>query len=124
MEEPDSPYNVGLAHNCEETTVADNSALYGIIGAMGLVVAGSGAYIAKQHGAFDSPTTTAAVTVPAPAPAPAPETAPAPTPPSGGVNSADQPVDEEYEATKKLSNTEDAIAGMIKAKTKKMAGKK
>jgi tetratricopeptide (TPR) repeat protein len=57
--------------------VADNSALYGIIGALGVVVVGGGAYIAKQHGAFDSVPTTAAVSTPAPVPAPAP---PPPTP--------------------------------------------
>ena len=56
--------------------MADNSALYGIIGALGVVVVGGGAYIAKQHGAFDSATTTAAVTAPAPPPPP-----PAPKPP-------------------------------------------
>jgi tetratricopeptide (TPR) repeat protein len=60
--------------------VADNSALYGIIGALGVVVVGGGAYIAKQHGAFDSATTTAAVTAPAPAPTPPPPP-PAPKPP-------------------------------------------
>ena len=62
--------------------MADNSALYGIIGALGLVVVGGGAYIAKQHGAFDSPMTTAAAIAPAPAPAPAPAAPPAaPKPP-------------------------------------------
>ena len=50
--------------------MANNSALYGVIGALGVVVVGGGAYIAKQHGAFDPATTTAAVTAPAPAPAP------------------------------------------------------
>ena len=60
--------------------MADNSALYGIIGALGVVVVGGGAYIAKQHGAFDSATTTAAVTAPAPAPTPPPPP-PAPKPP-------------------------------------------
>jgi len=63
--------------------VADNSVLYGIIGALGVVVVGSGAYIAKQHGAFDSETTTAAIATPAPAPAPAPAPpVPAPAPPA------------------------------------------
>ena len=90
MEGPDSPYNVGLAHNCEETTVADNSALYGIIGALGLVVVGGGAYIAKQHGAFDSATTTAAVTAPAPAPAPTPGPVPSPPAPKPPVVAAPQ----------------------------------
>ena len=60
--------------------MADNSALYGIIGALGIVVVGGGAYIAKQHGAFDPPATTAAVTAPAPTPAPPPPP-PAPKPP-------------------------------------------
>jgi len=69
--------------------VADNSALYGIIGALGVVMVGGGAYIAKQHGAFDSAKTTAAVAAPAPAPAPTPTPAPpAPKPP---VVAAPQP---------------------------------
>jgi hypothetical protein len=77
--------------------MASNGALYGIIGALGVVVVGGGLYIAKQEGAFGSADTTAAATappaaVPAPAPAPqppiaaAPQPAPAspPPPPSNG----------------------------------------
>ncbi len=60
--------------------MADNSALYGIIGAPGVVVVGGGAYIAKQHGAFDSATAPAAEIASASAPAPAPPP-PAPKPP-------------------------------------------
>ncbi len=56
--------------------MAGNSMLYGIIGALGVVVAGGGLYIAKQHGAFDPPTTDAAVSASAPAPTPAPATPP------------------------------------------------
>lgn len=42
-----------------------------------------------------------------------------PTPPSGGVNPPRSDVpNEEYEAARKNPKTEDAIAGMIKAKTK------
>jgi len=57
--------------------VASNSALYGIIGALGVAVVGGEVYIAKQHGAFDPAPTTAAVTAPVPEPAPA---APPPAP--------------------------------------------
>lgn len=57
-----------------------------------------------------------------PANTPAPSTLPTPptkTPPTGGVNTPGSTVpNEEYEAAKKLPNTENAIAGMIKAKTK------
>jgi len=51
----------------------------------------------------------------------APITTP-PAPPSGGVNPTDIPVNEEVESARKLPNTEHAIAGMIKARTK--SGKK
>jgi len=67
--------------------MANNGALYGIIGALGVVVVAGGLYIAKQNGAFDSSTIstmTAPATVPVPAPAPAPQTTapkPAPVPP-------------------------------------------
>jgi tetratricopeptide (TPR) repeat protein len=59
--------------------VTANSALYGIIGALGVIVVGGGVYIARQHGAFDTAPSTATVTSPAPAPTPAP---PAPKPPT------------------------------------------
>jgi hypothetical protein len=69
--------------------MASNGALYGIIGALGVVVVGGGLYIAKQEGAFGPADTTAAVIAPpAPAPAPAPPPAPAPKPP---VVAAPQP---------------------------------
>lgn len=71
--------------------MADNSVLYGIIGALGVVVVGGGAYIAKQHGAFDSATTTAAVIAPAPAPAPAPVPPPPPPAPKPPVVVMPQP---------------------------------
>jgi len=66
--------------------MAGNGALYGIIGALGVVVVGGGLYIAKQEGAFGPAGTTAAVIAPpapalAPAPPPAPAPAPAPRPP-------------------------------------------
>jgi uncharacterized protein HemY len=67
----------------KETIVASNGALYGIIGALGVVAVGGGVYIAKQEGAF-GPATTTALTAPAPAPsvpAPSPPPAPAPKPP-------------------------------------------
>lgn len=60
--------------------MASNGALYGIIGAMGIVVVGGGLYIAKQEGAFGPSDTTAAVTAPPPLPAPAPTPAPPPAP--------------------------------------------
>ena len=63
--------------------MANNGMLYAIIGALGVAVVGGGLYIAKQEGAFTSPTT-AAVTTPAPAPSSSPAPAPAPrvvTPP-------------------------------------------
>ena len=55
-----------------------------------------------------------------PANPPAPSTPPTPqTPPPGGVNPPSSSVpNEEYEAARKNPNTETAIAGMIKAKTK------
>lgn len=65
---------------------------------------------------------------PAPAaPATPPATPPAPatppTPPAGGVNPPSKDVDEEYEAARKLPNTESAIAGMIKIGAKRMGQK-
>lgn len=61
-----------------------------------------------------------------PAPAPAtpsnPATPPA-VPPAGGVNPADKPVDENYEAARKIPHTERAIAGMVAAKIKSSARK-
>jgi tetratricopeptide (TPR) repeat protein len=60
--------------------LANNGALYGIIGALAVVVVGGGLYIAKEKGAFDGPVPTTAA-VPPPAPTPAPIQAPAPSPP-------------------------------------------
>ena len=60
--------------------MANSGALYGIIGALGVVVVGGGLYIAKQEGAFGSSATTAAVTAP-PAPAPPPSRLPLQRPP-------------------------------------------
>jgi hypothetical protein len=59
--------------------MADNGALYAIIGGLAVAVAGAGLYIAHQHGAFDS-RTIAAVTAPSTVPVPAPSPAPAPAP--------------------------------------------
>jgi tetratricopeptide (TPR) repeat protein len=68
--------------------MTNTGVLYGIIGALGVVVVGGGLYIAKQEGAF-SPPMTAAVTTPAPAPAAVPAPAlPAAKPP---VAAAPQP---------------------------------
>jgi uncharacterized protein HemY len=68
-------------------SMAGNGALYGIIGALGVVVVGGGLYIAKQEGAFDQ--TAALTSAPVPAPTPAPVApAPAPKPP---VAAAPQP---------------------------------
>lgn len=54
--------------------MADNGALLGIIGALGVAVVAGGDYIVRHHGAFDSaPPTTAAIP---PAPAPAPSSTP------------------------------------------------
>ncbi len=47
-----------------------------------------------------------------------PETPPAP--PAGGVNAVDQPIDPEYEAAKKMPNTEQAVHAMIGVGLKKM----
>jgi len=52
--------------------LAGNGALYGIIGALGVIVVGGGAYIANQNGAFGPSSTATALTAPPPAPAPAP----------------------------------------------------
>ncbi|HYD05957.1 MAG TPA: hypothetical protein VEC60_09530, partial [Reyranella sp.] len=63
--------------------MAGNAALYGIIGALGVVVVGGGLYIAKQEGIFSQTAAVTAGPVPAPAatPTPAPTPAPAPKPP-------------------------------------------
>jgi len=59
------------------------------------------------------------VAPPANPPANPPASSTPPTPPSGGVNPPRSDVpNEEYEAARKNPRTEDAIAGMIKAKTK------
>lgn len=59
--------------------MANNSILYGLVGALGVVVVGGGLYIAKENGAF-APAATVVAT-PAPAPTPAPALRPAPPPP-------------------------------------------
>lgn len=47
-----------------------------------------------------------------------------PTPPAGGINpTGEKSVDEDYENARKNPNTEQALAGMIKAGIKKMGGK-
>lgn len=54
-------------------------------------------------------------------PAPAVETPKTPpSPPVGGINANDKAVDEEYEAAKKLPNTQQAIAGMVKVGLKNL----
>lgn len=55
-----------------------------------------------------------------------PATPPAtpPAPPAGGVNPPSHNVDENYEAARKIPNTERAVAGMIGAKLKFTGGKK
>ena len=60
--------------------MANNGTLYGIIGALAVVVVGGGLYIAKDNGAFGPSPTTAALPAPSPAPAPV-APAPAPAPP-------------------------------------------
>jgi hypothetical protein len=69
--------------------MADNGALYAIIGGLAVAVAGGGLYIAHEHGAFDS-RTIAAVTAPAAVPVPAPSPAPAqpstPAPPAADAS--------------------------------------
>lgn len=57
---------------------------------------------------------------PATPPAPAPVIPPAP--PAGGVNPQDKPTDAEYESAKSHKNTENAIAGMVKAGMRRMKG--
>lgn len=63
--------------------MAGNGALYGIIGALGVIVVGGGAYMAQQNGLFgpssSTTTTTSALTTPAPAPTTPPAAA---TPPA------------------------------------------
>jgi hypothetical protein len=53
---------------------------------------------------------------------PTPATPPAtpPTPPAGGVNPDSTQVDAEYEAARKIPNTESAIANMVKVGIKKL----
>lgn len=46
------------------------------------------------------------------------------TPPAGAVNTTDKQVDEEYEAAKKIPNTEGAVASMVKIGLRKLGGKK
>lgn len=60
--------------------MANTSALYGVIGALGVVVAGGGVYVAREHGVFDAAPPSTAASAPAPAPAPAPPAAPQPAP--------------------------------------------
>lgn len=58
-----------------------------------------------------------------PATPPVPPTNPPPAPPAGGINpQAAAPVDEEYESHRKNPNTENALAGMIGNKLKRMGG--
>jgi len=59
-----------------------------------------------------------------PATPPAIPPAPPATPPLGAVNPQDKPLNEEVEAARKIPNTERAVAGMIGARLKGMAGKK
>jgi hypothetical protein len=59
--------------------VANNSILYGLVGALSVVVVGGGLYIAKENGAFAP--APAAVVAPAPAATPAPPLRPASPPP-------------------------------------------
>ena len=70
--------------------MASNGALYGIIGALSVVVVGGGLYIAKQEGVFDSSNKTTAVIAP-PAPSPAPTPAPPPPQPKPPVVAVPQP---------------------------------
>lgn len=61
---------------------------------------------------------------PQPTPAvPATPTPPA-VPPTGVINANDATVDENYEAARKNTNVEKAVAGMVSAKLKQSAGKK
>jgi hypothetical protein len=61
--------------------VANNSILYGLVGALGVVVVGGGLYIAKENGAF-APAPAAVV---APAPVATPAAPLRPTPPPAAV---------------------------------------
>jgi colicin import membrane protein len=70
--------------------VASNGVLFGIIGALSVVVVGGGLYIAKQEGAFDPSDSTAAMTAP-PSPAPAPTPTPPPPQPKPPVVAMPQP---------------------------------
>lgn len=58
--------------------MANNSILYGLVGALSVAVVGGGLYIAKEKGAFAP--APAAVVAPAPAATPAPPLRPAPPP--------------------------------------------
>jgi len=62
-----------------------------------------------------------APTPPANPPATPPETPP--TPPTGGVNPPGKDMDDDYEAARKNPNLENAIAGMVKIKGKRISGK-
>lgn len=68
--------------------MASNGALYGIIGALAIVVAGGGVYIAKQNGAFGASTPAAIQPPPAPAPIAAAPPQPVPQPPAPPGNAS------------------------------------
>jgi hypothetical protein len=59
--------------------LANNNILYGLVGALGVIVIGGGVYIAKENGAFAP--APAPVVAAAPAATPAPPLRPAPPPP-------------------------------------------
>lgn len=65
--------------------MANTSVLYGVIGALAVIVAGGGVYVAKQHGAFDPAATNAEVATPGAPSAQTPVTAPAPPAPKPPV---------------------------------------
>jgi hypothetical protein len=71
----------------KEATVANNSILYGLVGALSVAVIGGGLYIAKEKGVFAP----APAVVAAPTPAPAPPLRPAAPPPAAPVVAAPQP---------------------------------
>ena len=99
--------------------MASNGTLYGIIGALGVVVVGGGLYIAKQEGAFGPPDKTAAVIAPVPTPAQAPALRPpeprppviaAPQPPAAPAPSSGTSQAEAMLAQQLVSDARQAIA--------------
>lgn len=92
--------------------MASTGVLYGIIGALGVVVVGGGLYIAKQEGIWGAPMT-AVVTAPAPTPTPAPAPPPAPPAAMPPVAAAPQPAPPAAAAPSGTSQAEALLAQQL-----------